>query len=122
MNLLALILLLVLLTPNTVNSFFNWGHNIASSVLFLYELSFSTWLARMCFADRLIWTLIALQLMAGLLSMLSNFHVVFYLSEGTLAFQFVFSIVLIYAVYKFFGQSAPAATPANHRLNPGRPD
>lgn len=103
-NLLAALLIAVLLTPNTVNSFFNWSHTIASSVLFLYELYFSIWFARLCFSDRLVWLLIGLQFLSGVLAMLSNFHVVFYLSEGTLVFQLVFSTLLVYGVAQFLNK------------------
>jgi hypothetical protein len=111
LNLLTVSLLIVLLTPDTVDSFFNWSHSIASANLFVYELSFAAWLARRCYADGVVWSLIVLQLVAAVLAMLSNFHVVPYLSEGTLIFQLIFSVVLIREVAGFLRVvPAPGAT------------
>ncbi len=110
LDLLTVSLLIVLLTPDTVNSFFNWSHSMASAVLFLYELGFAVWLARRCYSDALLWALIALQLIAAVMAMLSNFHVVPYLSEGTLIFQLVFSVVLVRAVSRFL-RTVPAPEP-----------
>jgi hypothetical protein len=104
LNLLAVSMLIVLLTPDTVNSFFNWSHSIASSILFLYELSFSTWLAVRCFGNAFVWLLIFLLLTAGVLALLSDFHVVLYLSEGILIFQLVFSVLLVYTVSHYLSR------------------
>jgi len=110
LRVLAALMLSVLLTPDTVNSVFNLSHTIASAVLFLYELSFATWLALRCYGDRVIWLLIALQLAAAVLAMLSDVHVVPYLSEGILFFQLLFSTLLNYSVSRFLRGLLPETT------------
>lgn len=106
LNLLTVSLLIVLLTPDTVNSFFNWSHSIAAAVLFIYELSMAWWLARRCYRDALVWALFFLQWVAAILAMLSNFHVVPYLSEGTLVFQLIFSSLLVRTVAGFLREES----------------
>ena len=100
-NILTLLLLSVLLTPDTLNSFFNWSHIIVSSVLFLFELYFAVWLSLNCYRDWIVLALLALQFLAGIFAMLSQFHYVYYLSESSLFFQFFFGILLAYALAKF---------------------
>jgi hypothetical protein len=100
-NILTVLLLLILLTPDTLNSFFNWSHIADSSILFFYELAFGVWLAARCFRDTFIVVLLFFLFSSGVLAMLSQFHVVVYLSEGILVFQFIFGVLLTYAVSRF---------------------
>ncbi|MGD0055747.1 MAG: hypothetical protein ABSC34_09980 [Acidimicrobiales bacterium] len=97
-NILTVFLLFILLTPDTLDSFFNWSHIADSSVLFLYELGFGVWLYLRCHRDVLALVLVALLFAAGVLSMLSQFHIVYYLSEGILIFQLIFGVLLTYSV------------------------
>jgi hypothetical protein len=99
-NILTVLLLGVLLTPDTLNSFFNWSHIGASTVLFLFELGFGGWLTILIYKDWISLGLLFLQFMAGVFAMLSQFHIVYYLSESSLFFQFFFGILLSYAVAK----------------------
>lgn len=106
---LALLLLAVLLTPDTVNSFFNDSHLVASAVLFLYELCFAGLLAYRTGATVATIVFLFVESAAAVLAMLSNLHVVFYLSEGILIFQLVFSTHLVYAVNRWLRRlEAPA--------------
>jgi hypothetical protein len=98
LKILAVLLLLILLTPDTVNSFFDWSHIISSFVLFIFELSFASWLTIRWYSDRLIWLLLIAQFLTGVLAMLSQFHIVYYLSEGILFFQIFFGLLLIRSV------------------------
>lgn len=98
LRVLALLLLAVLLTPDTVNSFFNDSHLIASAVLFVYELSFAGLLAHRTGATVTTIVFLLVESAAAVLAMLSNLHVVYYLSEGILIFQLVFSTHLVYGV------------------------
>jgi hypothetical protein len=102
-NILTILLLGVLLTPDTLNSFFNWSHIVNSSILFIYELFFAIWLTIRCYRDKLVWFLLFAQFIAGVFAMLSQFHIIYYLSEGTLFFQLFFSVLLIYSVARFMG-------------------
>jgi len=94
-KILAVLLILIPLTPDNLNSFFNWSHIIASTALFLFELSFATWLTARWYRDKLILLLLGAQLLASILAMLSQFGIVAYLSEGILFFQFFFGMLLI---------------------------
>ena len=105
---LAVLLLLILLTPDTVDSFFDWSHIITSLILFIFELSFATWLTIRWYSDRLIWTLLTALFLAGVLAMLSQFHVVYYLSEGILSFQLFFGLLLIRSVSRLLEQPRTA--------------
>ncbi len=97
-NILTVLLLGVLLTPDTLNTFFNWSHIATSTVLFLFELGFGAWLVTLIYKDWIGIGLLFLQFMAGIFALLSQFHIVYYLSEGSLFFQFFFSVLMVYAV------------------------
>lgn len=99
-RILTVLLLFILLTPDTVNSFFDWSHIIDSSALFLFELSFSIWLTIYWYQDKLTWLLLLAQFLAGVLAMLSQLHLIYYLSEGILFFQLFFGLLLIHSVSK----------------------
>lgn len=90
-NILTVLLLFILLTPDTLNSFFDWSHIVDSSILFAFELSFAGWLTFVWYRDNVIWLLLSLQFIAAILAMLSQFHVIYYLSEGIL-FSRCFSV------------------------------
>ncbi len=98
LKILAVLLLLILLTPDTLNSFFDWSHIIASFILFVFELTFAIWLTIRWYSDRLTWFLLSAQFLAGVLAMLSQFHIVYYLSEGIFFFQLLFGLFLIRSV------------------------
>jgi hypothetical protein len=99
-NILTVMLLGVLLTPDTLNSFFNWSHITASTILFLFELGVGTWLVMQTSKYKIGIGLLGLQFLAGIFAMLSQFHIVYYLSEGSLFFQLFFGALLIYTTTK----------------------
>jgi len=96
LQVLAVLFLLIFLTPDTVDSVFDWSHVIVSFVLFLYELCLTGWLVflwrRGDNLSRFLWLLL---LAAGLVTMFSQFHFIYYLSEGILFFQIIFSLLLV---------------------------
>ena len=103
------LLLGVLLTPDTVNSFFNWSHNIAGAACSSTSSPSprgspvaATPTAGLV-PDR------TSSLVAAVLAMLSDFHVVYYLSEGILVFQLFFSALLVYAVARFLAAAVGGA-------------
>lgn len=113
-NVLTVLLLFILLTPDTLDSFFNWSHIADSSMLFLYELCFGVWLYLRCHRATLTLALLALLFAAGVLAMLSQFHIVFYLSEGILVFQLIFGVLLTYSVARFLTETS-LTTPKSAR-------
>lgn len=103
---LTVLLIFILLTPDTVNTFFDWSHIIDSSVLFLFELCFALWLSVKWYHDRLTWLLLTIQFVAGILALLSQFHIIFYLSEGILFFQLFFGLLLIRSTAKLLAETS----------------
>lgn len=112
LRVLALLLLAVLLTPDTVNSAFNDGHTVASAVLFVYELSFAGLLTYKGGLSVATGVFLVLEATSAVLATLSDLHLVYYLSEGILVFQLVFSTHLAYGVNRWLRRregAGPAA-------------
>jgi hypothetical protein len=95
LRILALLLILIVLTPDTLNGLFNVLHIMDSSLLFLFELLFSIWLVARWHSSWLTWLLLVGQFLAGVMCGLSEFQFSRYLSEGTLVYQLFFSFILI---------------------------
>jgi hypothetical protein len=97
LKLLTLFLLLDAATPDTVDTAFYWGHDLASTLLFLFELGFAIWLVRVVWRTNVgIWIL-AVQFLGGLVAMFSQLHVISQLGLGILVFQLSFGILLVAA-------------------------
>ena len=105
-NILTVLLLLILLTPDTLNSLFNWSHIADSSILFVFELSFASWLVICLYHDKVLLLLLVAQFFTAVLAMLSQFHVIYYLSEGILFFQLFFGILLTRSISKLLTHAA----------------
>jgi hypothetical protein len=97
LRLLAAFLLLNLATPDTINVVFYWGHDLTSTLLFLYELGFALWLVRAVWRTRLGYGLVALQFVGGLVAMFSQLHVISHLGFGIFVFQASFCVLLVAA-------------------------
>ena len=95
---LALVLILDLATPDTIDQAFYDGHVAASVVLFLYQLAFAIWLVRAMLASRLGQGLLALQFAGGLVAMFSQLQWIGLLGLGILVFQVSFFVLLDYAI------------------------
>jgi hypothetical protein len=90
---LVLLLIGVFLTPGNLNRFFDWAHNIVAAGLFIFELGLALWLIIWWYKDLAIISLFIIQLIAGLVAMLSQLDVIYYLSEGILIFQLSFGLL-----------------------------
>jgi hypothetical protein len=77
---LAVLFLLDLATPDTVDSAFYWAHVAVSVALFLLELGIAAAIVRARPAPLLV-ALLAAQFAAGLVAMFSQLHAIAYLSE-----------------------------------------
>ena len=113
---LCFFLLLNLATPDTVNAFFYWAHDVTSALLFVYELGFAAWLAVVVAPRALVLVLLGVQFAGGLVAMFSQLHVIPYLGEGILLFQLSFALVLIVAaapIEVFEGELEEARVAAN---------
>lgn len=104
LEILVILLIGVFLTPDTLNAFFNWAHYIVAASLFIFELGLAFWLTVWWCRDWLAGWLLAVQLAAGIVAMLSQFHVIYYLSEGILFFQLAFGLLLIRTVTLLLGR------------------
>ena len=97
LRLLALFLFLDVATPDTINVVLYWAHDLASTILFLYQLGFAIWLVRTIWRTRLGIALLCVQLAGGLVAMFSQFQVIPLLGLGILVFQLSFGILLVAA-------------------------
>jgi hypothetical protein len=117
LRLLPLFLILNLATPDTVNAFFYWAHDVTSALLFLYELGFAIWVVAVMAPSRLGVGLLVAQFAGGLVAMFSQLHAVSLLGFGILVFQLCFGLLLVAAAAPVrVGEAAvaeEATAPAN---------
>src|SRR5262249_32318552 len=97
LTLLALFLFLDLATPDTVSSLFYWAHDLASTLLFLYQLGFAIWLVRFVWRTRIGATLVGVQFVGGLVAMFSQLQLIPLLGLGIFVFQLSFGALLVCA-------------------------
>jgi hypothetical protein len=97
LRLLALFLFFDLATPDTVNSFFFWAHDLASTLLFLFQLGFAIWLVRSVWRTRAGVVLVVVQFVGGLVAMFSQLQLIPLLGLGILVFQLSFGVLLVCA-------------------------
>ncbi len=97
LRLFAGFLFLDLATPDTLNSFFYWAHDLASAALFLYQLGFAIWLVRFVWRTRAGAILVGVQFVGGLVAMFSQLQLIPLLGLGILIFQVSFGALLVCA-------------------------
>lgn len=98
LRVLAVLISLIVLTPDNLNSIFNVMHILSSSTLFLFELALSFWLIVRWCNTRLSWVLFTGQFIAGIIAGLSEIQLSRYLSEATLFYQLIFSSLIIWTM------------------------
>jgi hypothetical protein len=103
----AILLLLDVATPDTVDSAFYWAHVGVSAALFVLELAIAGGLLLVHPRPRIA-VLFAVQLAAGLLAMFSEMHMVAYLSLGIVVYQVAFGILLVVAARDLVADMDPA--------------
>lgn len=99
LQVLSILLISIVLTPDNLNSLFNVLHIIASSALFLFELLFSIWLIIRWHKSATSWLLLIAQFTAGIIAAMSEFQVTHFLSESSLFYQLFFSSLLIWVMF-----------------------
>jgi hypothetical protein len=122
LRLLSFFLFLDIATPDTVNVVFWWAHDVASTLLFLFELGFAVWLVRTVSATRLNLGLLVLQFISGVVAMFSQLQVISQLGVGILLFQVSFGVMLVVTTARIpdgvpdvtVVAEEAAATAANH--------
>lgn len=115
LRLLALLLLLDLATPDTVNGFFYWAHNVASTLLFLFEFCLGIVLVATAVPSLFGAALFVIQLAGGLIAMFSQLQVLPILGIGILLFQVSFCVLLVVATARVAraAQPGPLAVPGD---------
>ncbi|HEY1644915.1 MAG TPA: hypothetical protein VGF75_00840 [Candidatus Saccharimonadales bacterium] len=106
-RILALLLILIVLTPDNLNGVFNVLHNTDSSSLFLFELILGGWLVFRWHNTALTKVLLASQFIVGIICGMSEFQFTRYLSESSLAYQLIFSILLVLTMSSVVNKSVP---------------
>jgi len=105
LRILAILLMLIVLTPDALNPVFGVMHTIASSALFLFEIILATWLTLHWHSDKLTWVLLIAQFLTGIVAMLSEFQISRYLSESTVFFQLFFGLLLVWTFSNLINQA-----------------
>jgi predicted membrane channel-forming protein YqfA (hemolysin III family) len=106
LRILAVLLMLIILTPDSLNPLFGFMHTIASSVLFLFEISLAIWLTLRWHSDKFTWVLLVAQFLAGIVAMLSELQLSRYLSESTVFFQLFFGMLLVWTFSNLINQTS----------------
>jgi hypothetical protein len=113
LKILAVLLISIVLTPDTLNGLFNILHDIASSSLFLFELLLSIWLAIRWYNTFFTWFLVTSLFLVGIATGLSELGVAGLLGVGSLVYQLIFSILLVFVMFNVVGQHEAETVPAN---------
>ena len=104
LRIIAALMLAVLLTPDTFGWIFYTAHVLASALLFLLEIGIATWLAWRWNSSTLMWVLLGGQTVAGIVALLSELQFMHYLSQGSLAFQLLFGVLLVWSISQLISQ------------------
>ncbi len=113
LRLLALLLLFDVATPDTLGPVFYWAHDVASTVLFLFELGLAGWLVLDLVPSPLGLALLGTQFAGGLVAMFSQLELISLLGPGILVFQVSFGLVLVATTARFHETSRPRTAPAD---------
>ena len=105
LRIIALLLFAILITPDTLGVWFYYVHVATASLLFSLELLVAIWLAWKWNSNIFTWTLLAVQFVAGVVALLSQAHVIRYLSQSSLIFQLVFAVLLVWSISQLIGHA-----------------
>ncbi|MDA8262852.1 MAG: hypothetical protein M0Z47_08475 [Actinomycetota bacterium] len=95
LKVLAVGLIALLLTPYTVDTFFNWTHMIIGASIFGLQMAVGAVLAFKVLDDRLGWLGVAVEFGGGVLAALSlPDHMLTYMLQGEIIFQVGFAILV----------------------------
>lgn len=102
---IAILLLAIVATPDNAGLVFYYIHIIVTPILFGTEMILMLWLASRWNGDAFTWSLLAVQFLAGVVTLLSQLHVTQYLGQGTLVFQLVFGLSLIWMISRLISET-----------------
>jgi hypothetical protein len=104
----AVLMIGVLATPYTLDTFFNWAHMILGAALFIVQLTYALWLAWDRRRDLMLWSFVTVQILSGISAMLSlpndGLH---FLIQGEVVFQVAFSLILIHGLHSVAWSGTP---------------
>lgn len=107
---IALLLLGIMLTPDSAGPIFYDIHIIVTPILFGTEMLIMLWLTAKWNGNPFTWSLLAIQFLAGAVALLSQLHVTHYLSQGTLIYQLVFGLSLIWTISQLISETQQPRT------------
>ncbi len=97
---ISVLMLGILFTPYTWNTFFNWAHMTLGALLFILQLVLSLWVALRVVPGALNWWMVVLQFLGGVGAAVSlPDHAATVLFQGEVIFQLAFSILVIRSVW-----------------------
>jgi len=116
---MAGLLVAIMITPYTWNTFFNWAHMTVGAMLFVLQLALSIWLTIRYLPRKVLnWAMILLQFVGGLLAMWSlPDNGINLLIQGEVIFQAGFTLLLLYSMSHLIVETeaeAPAQTSWHH--------
>jgi len=116
---MAGLLVTIMITPYTWNTFFNWAHMTVGAMLFALQLALSIWLTIRYLPRKVLnWAMILLQFVGGLLAMWSlPDSGINLLVQGEVIFQAGFTLLLLYSMSHLIVETdaeAPAQTSWHH--------
>jgi hypothetical protein len=107
----AAFLPLMLATPYTLNTFVNWTHMTIGAVLFITQLLVSGWLCWARARTQVVLTLLAVELLAGVVCFTSLIDLDAWMLEAQLVFQVAFTACVALAVASASGTSPSTTLP-----------
>lgn len=116
---MAALLVAIMITPYTWNTFFNWAHMTVGAMLFVLQLLLSGWLTiRYLPRKAFNWAMILLQVTGGLLAMWSlPDNGINVLIQGEVIFQAGFTLLLLYSLSHLIAEvevEAPTSASWHH--------
>ena len=110
----VVLLVFILLTPDTIDQFFYVAHIVASVALFLFQAIVGLWLVLRT-RSSLVLQLYVLQIAAGLVAGASQAQWIGLLSPGILVFQLAFGALIVSPAVVQAGRSSRAHAASNPR-------
>jgi len=110
----SVLLIGLLLTPYTINTFFNWAHMTVGTLIFLIEMAISIWIVIMTDRDYFYIVLFLIQFTSGVVALLSLIGTVNLLFYGQFIYQIAFAFLLYNALPRVLTAPAMNLTKSRH--------
>lgn len=100
LRLVAVFLLLVMLTPDSLSQLFQGIHMAVSTTLFYIEFIIAVWLTVKWHGGVVMWSLVVAMGLSGAVAFLSTIELMPYLAHSCLAYQLLFGVFLVLSTSK----------------------